>query len=68
MNAIERVEDHGLAINSYVNDGVTLYYVSVDARAPGVIPTFEQKVHCHFRTTPQKAAEVYIRENPDHFN
>lgn len=67
-SAIERIRDHGLAINSCIRDGVRLYYVSIDARAPDEDPSDEQVLHTHFRTTPQKAAEVYIRENPDHFD
>ena len=67
-SAIDRIVAHGLIINSCVKDGVTLYYVSIDARAPDEDPSDEQILLTHFRTTPQKAAAVYIRENPDHFD
>ena len=64
-NAIERVEAHGLYVNSFVKDGVRRYYVSIDQNNGE--PTDEQDFWCHFQPTPEKAAATYIRENPDHF-
>lgn len=70
-SAIERIEDHGLyIIMDRVGDGSptgkVMYAVSIDGT--GNEPTQEQKRFCKWYGSARKAAEEYVKSNPDHFS
>lgn len=75
MTPLEKIEDRGLSVITWhmekaAFDGrdVTQYAVSIDGIGPDQEPSEEQKRFCNWADTPKRAAELYIRRNPDHFS
>ena len=71
-SALERIEERGLSVIRWFMekdaiDGrdIVQYAISIDGRDE---PSEEQKQFCNWSSSPERAAQRYITDNPDHFN